>query len=132
MITLDYNADNALEQIVGLMTALKRYADRDHDAELQTWHTHVDSMYEGLRDIEALQPRKHFPAPNGQPWPVLELRADGALRSRLREHRIILAESDLDPEVAYVSPICLRSEDPATIVRVLRQELCVGQQPGSV
>jgi L-seryl-tRNA(Ser) seleniumtransferase len=120
------------EQIVGLMTALKRYADRDHDAELQTWHNHVDSMYEGLRDIEALQPQKHFPAPNGQPWPVLELRANGALRGRLREHRIILAESDVDPEVAFVSPICLRSEDPATIVHVLRQELGAGQQVGAV
>ena len=120
------------EQIVGLMKALKRYADRDHDAELQTWHNHVDSMYEGLRDIEALQPQKDFPAPNGQPWPVLELRANGALRGRLREHRIILAESDVDPEVAFVSPICLRSEDPATIVHVLRQELGAGQQVGAV
>jgi len=112
------------EQIVGLMTALKRYSDRDHDEELRTWHEHIDTLFEGLRDIEALRPRKHFPAPNGQPWPVLELRADGALRSRLRERRIILAESDSDPGVAYVSPICLRSEDPATIVNVLREELC--------
>ena len=112
------------EQIVGLMTALQRYSHRDHDEELRVWHEYIDRMLEELRDIESLQPRKHFPAPNGQPWPVLELRADGPLRSRLRERRIILAESDSDPEIAYISPICLESGDPEAIVSALRKESC--------
>ena len=112
------------EQIVGLMTALQRYSHRDHDEELRVWHEYIDRMLEELRDIESLQPRKHFPAPNGQPWPVLELRADGPLRSRLRERRIILAESDSDPEIAYISPICLESGDPEAIVSALREESC--------
>jgi len=111
------------EQIVGLMTALQRYPNRDHHAELCTWHEHIDTLLDGLRNIETLHPRKHFPAPNGQPWPYLELRAGPALRRRLRERRIILAESERDPDVAYVSPTGLHDGDAATIVQALHEEL---------
>ncbi|MCH2129633.1 MAG: PLP-dependent transferase [Pirellulaceae bacterium] len=111
------------EQIVGLMTALQRYSERDHDAELRTWHSYIDTVMDGLQEVEVLQPRKLFPSPNGQPWPLLELHADGALRRRLRERNLILAESDTDPEIAFVNPICLRKDDPAKIVKLLREEV---------
>ena len=111
------------EQIVGLMTALKRYSDRDHDEELRSWHDHIDKLLGGLQNLETLQARKLFPAPNGQPWPVLELWADGALRRRLRERCIILGESDRDPDIAFVSPISLRDGDAAIIIQALHEEL---------
>ncbi len=111
------------EQIVGLMTALQRYPDRDHDAELRTWQERIDTLLDGLQDVEVLRPRKLFPAPNGQPWPYLELHADPALRRRLRDRRIVLAESDCDANIAYISPTCLRDGDVAVIVQALREVL---------
>ncbi len=111
------------EQIVGLMTALKRYSNRDHDEELRTWHNHIDQLLEGLQNLKTLQARKLFPAPNGQPWPVLELHADGVLRQRLRGRCIILGESDRDPGIAFVSPVSLRDGDVAAIIQALHDEL---------
>jgi len=110
------------ESIVGLMTALNLYVERDHRAELQQWRKRIDTLHAVLRGIDQLSPRRHFPAPNGQPYPCLQLHTNPAMSRRLRDRGILLCESGDDPSTAFIYPMCLRDDDVPTIIRVLREE----------
>jgi L-seryl-tRNA(Ser) seleniumtransferase len=114
------------EQIVGLLAALKAYPHRDHDAELRRWHQHIDAVADALRDAN-IETKRLFPAPNGQPYPVLTLRTPRIIEliAALREGRpkIILAESETDPTVATICPQCLRDGDAEQIAAAIRKHL---------
>jgi L-seryl-tRNA(Ser) seleniumtransferase len=45
------------EEIMGLMTALERYLERDNDAEIRAWRATLDRIAGGARSIPGLTPR---------------------------------------------------------------------------
>ena len=118
------------EAIVGLLAALKDYGQRDHAAEQSEWREMVDWLAGRLADLPGLVAEPLFPAPNGQPFPVLRLSLSGspnmtALIDALSKHRpkIILAEDDENHDRAYVYPMCLKAGEPQVIASAITAAL---------
>ena len=57
------------EEIVGLVTALKRYVRLDHEARLARWEQQVSLIVDGLADIRRLSVSRVFPDYTGRPVP---------------------------------------------------------------
>jgi L-seryl-tRNA(Ser) seleniumtransferase len=108
------------EAIIGCLTALERYAMRDHAAECELWKQHIDTIHAGLTPMRWLNVQELFPAANGQPYPVLRLQCPQMSRMldflRRRSPAIILAEDESDPAIAYLYPMCLKEDDPGEII----------------
>ena len=109
------------EAIVGVLTALERYEERDHNAELEIWKARVAWLEEALRHVPNLQVTSLFPAPNGQPYPTLRLRSE-KLGQMLRflsaqNPKILLAAHDDKADVAYIFPMQLRDDELPVIAR---------------
>jgi L-seryl-tRNA(Ser) seleniumtransferase len=114
------------EAMVGVLTALENYKKRDHDAELKVWKSRVAFLENALKDIFDLETTGLFPAPNGQPYPVLRLRKIGGLTEwiealRAEDPKIILAEDEGDGEIAYIFPMQLRDDELPIIVERFQQ-----------
>lgn len=111
------------EAIVGLMTALNRYPQRDHDHELVTWKETIAYLQERLSGVGALEINSLFPAPNGQPFPVLRLcspRMTDIIRGlAARDPKVIVAEDEADARLAYVFPMCLKCDDLPMLAEAL-------------
>lgn len=123
------------EAIVGALTALERYQTRDHAAELMGWRKRIDHLARELDGLTSISASSLFPAPNGQPFPVLRICSENmrAIHRRLRAHRpkIILAEDEQDARVAYVFPMCLRDDDLSIVIGALR-DIVSGSSNGKV
>ncbi len=115
------------EAIVGVMTALRRYENRDAAAEYAVWAATVDEMYAGLRDLSGLLITRHAAGANGQRYPNLRVESGtvrvGDLQRALRERprRILLAEDERTPDRAVIFPQCLQAGDGAEIVAAVRE-----------
>lgn len=112
------------EAIVGVLSALERYPQRNHAAELGVWQERVQELHEGLKHLVGLESEVLFPAPNGQPFPVVRLRCTRGIApvlGALREHRpkIILAESETDARTAFIFPMQLRDAELPAIIAAL-------------
>ena len=110
------------EAILGLMAALREYPQRDHAAERDAWARRMRRVAEGLSDIAGLRRRFRDGAPNGQPFPCVELRGDAKrmqqLLCNLRAHppRVVLAEDETDPGLALIFPMCLTDDDAGVLI----------------
>ena len=119
------------EAMIGVMTALERYSQRDHAAEYAQWKKDVDSIYDGVKNLTALQFTSLAQAANGQPYPLIQIdsgRGSDALSVRdlilgLRSlpRKILLAEDEQSPDRAYLFTQCLKSGDAEYIVSAIRQ-----------
>jgi L-seryl-tRNA(Ser) seleniumtransferase len=115
------------EAMVGVLTALRRYENRDPQAEYNGWAATVDEIQEGLRDVVELRITRHNTGANGQPYPNLRLESgivcvgdlQRALRTRPR--RILLAEDERTPDRAVIFPQCLQPGDAAEIITAIRE-----------
>lgn len=115
------------EAMIGLMTALERYAQRDHAAEYENWKRSIDTIYAGLKELKALRVTKFDRAFNGQPYPLLQIESGEinvrqlmlALRSRPR--KILMAEDEVSPDRAYCFAQCLRPGDAEEIVAAIKE-----------
>jgi len=109
------------EASIGVLTALENYPKRDHAAELNRWKKRVNDLAAAMSDIKELDIKVLFPAPNGQPFPVLRVRrasglAKVLLQLKQRRPKIIVAEDESDPEVVYLFPMQLRDAEIPMIV----------------
>ncbi len=87
------------EEIVGLMTALTRYAERDLEAELQHWKKTIRSLVEGVNRIEGLNGKFQFPKPGGRMVPAAHIQVDRVTYG-MDAHGLINALQDGDPIIA--------------------------------
>ena len=87
------------EEIVGLMTALTRYAERDLEAELHHWKETIRSLVEGVNRIEGLSGKFQFPKPGGRMVPAAHIQVDGG-KYGMDAHGLINALQDGDPIIA--------------------------------
>lgn len=87
------------EEIVGLVTALTRYVERDLEAELQHWKETTHSLVEGVNQIDGLSGAFQFPKPGGRTVPAAHIRVD-PMKYGLDAHGLINALQDGDPIIA--------------------------------
>lgn len=119
------------ESMIGLMTALERYLQRDHAAEYELWKQSIEIIYAGLIDVPELRITRFARAFNGQPYPLLQIESGAApsglsvrnlmLSLRALPRKILLAEDEVSCDKAYVFAQCLRPGEPEYIVSAIRQ-----------
>ena len=64
------------EEMVGLMTAVRRYLDLDHDGLMQTYEDQVQTVVAAFSDHPQISARRSFPSEAGQPMPRAEVSFD--------------------------------------------------------
>jgi seryl-tRNA(Sec) selenium transferase len=119
------------EEIVGLITALNRYMERDLDAELREWQETVHILAAGASRIPGLRGTVYTPPPGAKPVPVAHIEVDAALYG-MDAHAAINALQEGDPIITVfeahaseglivVLPEGLRPGEPQRIVERLRE-----------
>ncbi len=115
------------EGMVGLMTALERYAQRDHAAEYAAWKHSVDEIFEGISDLSGPKLTRFDQTGVGQPYPLLQIDSTPAvsvrqllLALRALPRKIMLAEDETTPDRAYLFTQCLQPGDVEYIVQSFR------------
>ena len=119
------------EAIIGVMTALKRYATRDHAAEYSGWQTLIDKIYKGICDVPELEITRLDAGMNGQRYPNLKFESGSGpnglsvrkllLSLRNRHCRIILAEDEQTPDRAFLFSQCLRPGDDQEVITAIQE-----------
>jgi L-seryl-tRNA(Ser) seleniumtransferase len=77
------------ESIVGVMAALKRYADRDAEEEYSLWKSQIDTIFAGIADLPELRITQHTHGMNGQPYPNLQIES-GASSTAMSVRELLL------------------------------------------
>lgn len=107
------------EEIAGLMAALERFLAESDEARAERWSAPLAEIAQGLPDLPlALVPGA---------VPRLRLDVGDPARARTIERRlrggtpaIFVEPGDLDAGRIWISPLCLRADDPSRIVAALR------------
>jgi L-seryl-tRNA(Ser) seleniumtransferase len=119
------------EEVVGLVTALKRYAAADHEAEQVRWEQIIHTVLADLADL----PHVHgdYRCPPDHPVPLAVLALDEAVlgfttftairRLLDGEPAIAVAESRARTGALVINPMSLKSEETTILVTRLRQVL---------
>ena len=87
------------EEIVGLIAALKRYLQDDLEEELERWKHDIQTIVEGVNQIEGLNGTFKFPMPGGRTVPAAHILVDPDAFGR-DAHALINALQDGDPIIA--------------------------------
>ena len=119
------------EEIAGLMAAVRRYLDLDHEALMGSYEDQVlrvVTAFAGCRNVEA---RRSFPSEAGQPMPRAELVLNGGPPGKCRDD--LLAELlagepgiSLAPSGAngiFINPQTLEPGEIAIIITRIREIL---------
>lgn len=112
------------EAIIGLMFALEEYSARDHAAESAAWQTKAQAIAQGLSSLSHLRVEYLFPAPSGQPFPVVQIESEHKaeiIRLLREEHpKVLLDEDEVEPHRAFLYPMCLRDGDVERVIAAFR------------
>jgi D-glucosaminate-6-phosphate ammonia-lyase len=119
------------EEIAGLVTALRRYVQRDHAAERGRWDRLVRAVLDGVGGLPHVQPTYHCSADRPVPsaWlsldePALGSTAFDVIRRLLDgSPSIAVGESRARQGGLVISPPALRDEDVAPLIARLREVL---------
>jgi L-seryl-tRNA(Ser) seleniumtransferase len=121
------------EEIIGLMVALRRYSERDRDAELRQWHSDVECIASSVQGLPGVSAHVRFPQPNGREVPHAVIRVDAALAritanaavNELQEGAppIYVFEHGADTGTIVCMPEALNSGEAVIIGRRLREIL---------
>ncbi len=120
------------EAIIGCLVAMERYEHRDLNAELRQWHRRVDRLHEMLNDIDGLEVEKisNDAGSATHACPMLRLQCADAMTGvimalRAQRPKVILAEDESDPRVAYIYPMCFSDNDTDLVAMAIRA--CFGR-----
>ena len=116
------------EELLGLMAAVRRYLDLDHDAIMQSYEDQVQQVIDKLSDLPGISVTRSFPSEAGQPMPRAEIQLDeqvlGITRDELQEQLrggnpcIFLASAG--KHGVYVNPQTLKEGEVDIIIDELR------------
>jgi D-glucosaminate-6-phosphate ammonia-lyase len=119
------------EEIVGLLTALRRYVERDIDAEIHGWQDTARRLASGADEIPGLRGAVHLPSHDARPLPAADIHVDERVFGR-NAHETINALQDGDPIITVfeafagngilrIFPDALRPGEEKTILERLRE-----------
>jgi D-glucosaminate-6-phosphate ammonia-lyase len=108
------------EEVAGLLVALERFVAEGDEVRAARWAMPLRAIMDGLPDlplrlVEGVVPRLCLEAGSHERAAAI----DRALRGR--RPPVFLEPRELEVGRIWVSPICLRPEDPGSIVEALRQ-----------
>ena len=64
------------EEMIGLLTALEEYVQRDHDADIREWRGFMESIASDVRGIPTVKTEIYVPGPGEHPIPYLRVKWD--------------------------------------------------------
>jgi D-glucosaminate-6-phosphate ammonia-lyase len=119
------------EEIVGLMAAVRRYLDLDHDELMASYEDQVQRVVTAFSDCPNVDARRSFPSEAGQPMPRAEIILDGQSLGTRRDdilEELLSGEPgiSLAPSGAngiYINPQTLRPGDIEIIIPRLAEIL---------
>ena len=117
------------EEMVGLLAAVERYVNLDHDREMQTYEDQVQYVIDAFSDIPHISTGRNFPSEAGQPMPRAEVIFDeqnlGITRdemlTQLREGEPAIALAGAGPNGVFVNPQTLEPGQEKIIVDRMRE-----------
>lgn len=119
------------EEIVGLVTALRLYANRDHAAELATCRQRIETIVDGLTDVNHVSAEIIPPQENGSVFHLARIRIDReALGMSGYDFILALKEGDpsihpmereLDEGAVVIHPFGLQEGDELAIVQRVKE-----------
>jgi L-seryl-tRNA(Ser) seleniumtransferase len=119
------------EEIVGLLTALRRFAAGSDEEDLECWHRRLDPIEQALEGMPAMRVSRYMPTT--KPVPSLRIEVDGEcagaraydLINRLLdgEPAIAIDQSHAERGLLSINPQGLNTEEAMTVARRLREVL---------
>jgi uncharacterized pyridoxal phosphate-dependent enzyme len=64
------------EEMVGLLTALEEYVQRDHDADIREWRGYMESIASDVHGVSTVKTEVYVPGPGAHPIPYLRVQWD--------------------------------------------------------
>jgi L-seryl-tRNA(Ser) seleniumtransferase len=123
----------AKEEIVGLLTALQLYQERDLENELRTWSIRIQLIVKGLAGLDGVAATFVYPGGGGRPVPEAHIQVDSQVTgmtaweiiNELQNGNPIIAvyESFAASGLLVVFPEALRDDEPEIIVQRLKSIL---------
>ncbi|MDW7656150.1 MAG: hypothetical protein SCM11_03125, partial [Bacillota bacterium] len=117
------------EEIMGLLTAVERYLDRDHAADLARREQWVSYLIEQL-DVPGVVASRIFPGPHGQTYPRVQVRFDdegrcSAIVQRLKcgDPKILVGTYPRDNRTLFINPLTLVEEEVKLIAARMKDLL---------
>ncbi len=119
------------EEIVGLVTALRRYVARDHAADHARWERMIRAVLEGTADLAHVAGRYVCPTPHAIPRAEISLDEtslgftafDAVRRLLAGTPPVAVSEARVRDGGLVVNPLSLRDEDLAPLIERLRAVL---------
>lgn len=119
------------EEMVGLVTALEQYMERDHEAERRLWESQVRFLIENLKDLSHADVSRTFPDDAGRPVPRVRVRIDERALG-ITAYEIEKRLGFLDPPVGVtpynlhegalmLNPACLLEGDAELVAAAFRK-----------
>ena len=96
------------EEIVGLMTALRRYSQRDLGAELTQWKADMERIVSALDGIPGVEAGVRFPQPGGRAVPNVHVTIDPAVMGNAKA--VVRALQEGDPPIFCSNAGSMRGE----------------------
>ncbi len=114
------------EAVIGLLTAIEAYSQRDFAAEQQRWRSLAEQIVSGLSRLDCFHAQLLFPSPTGQPFPTVQVEVQNGVLAidmagvlnelRQQAPKVILSESDSSTDRAFIYTMCLDPHDPGRII----------------
>jgi L-seryl-tRNA(Ser) seleniumtransferase len=119
------------EEIVGLITALRRFAAGNDEEDLQRWQRCLDPIEQALEGIAGIRVSRHVP--HHKPVPSLRIDLEGD-RAATRAYDVVNRMLGGEPAIAVdqshaehgrlsINPQGLTTEEATAVARRLREEL---------
>jgi D-glucosaminate-6-phosphate ammonia-lyase len=124
------------EEMVGLLTAVRRYLDLDHTHVIRTYEEQVAYVLAAFDGDSYVHARRGFPSEAGQPMPRAELTLDvqglGITRDeiliRLYEGNPAVSLAPAGENGLYINPQTLRPGEEIVVVERIKKELTTKPQ----
>lgn len=126
------------EEIVGLLTALEIWANRDHAADLREARRRTDRVVEALAGLTGVRAEHRFPDHIGRPYPTAFVQIDPAtgwdsakvIRELLAGDPSIAVMNYSDPQIVRVDVRIISDDETERVATRLREVLSQSPKSG--
>ena len=120
------------EELVGLLAAVKRYLNLDHNKVMGTYESQVQYVIDAFADAPHVLVRRSFPSEAGQPMPRAEIILDEQRLGMMRDEVLVRLRAG-NPGIAlaaagkngiFVNPQTLKPGQERLVVSRIKQIIC--------